>query len=58
MPEFKKIELPVSRNEIQTTSAFKYRYTVGQYASQDDAQKDLEKVQQNGFKDAYIVKLN
>jgi N-acetylmuramoyl-L-alanine amidase len=58
VPEFKKIELPVSRNEIQTTSAFKYRYTVGQYASQDDAQKDLEKVQQNGFKDAYIVKLN
>ena len=56
--EFKKIELPVSRNEIQTGSAFKYRYTVGQYASQDDAVKDLEKVQQKGFKDAYIVKLN
>ena len=58
VPEFKKIELPVSRNEIQTSSAFKYRYTVGQYASQDEALKDLEKVQEKGFKDAYIVKLN
>jgi len=58
VPEFKKIELPVSRNEIQTSSAFKYKYTVGQYASQDEALKDLEKVQQKGFKDAYIVKLN
>jgi N-acetylmuramoyl-L-alanine amidase len=58
IPEFKKIELPVSRNEIQTSSAFKYRYTVGEYASQDEALKDLEKVQQKGFKDAYIVKLN
>ncbi len=58
VPVFKKIELPVSRNEIQTSSAFKYRYTVGEYASQDEALKDLEKVQQKGFKDAYIVKLN
>jgi N-acetylmuramoyl-L-alanine amidase len=58
VPEFKKIELPVSRNVIQSAHTFKYRYTVGEYTSQDEALKDLEKVQQKGFKDAYIVKLN
>ena len=58
VPEFMKIQLPVSRNEIQTTSAFIYRYTVGQYASQNEALNDLRKVKQKGFKDAYIVKLN
>jgi N-acetylmuramoyl-L-alanine amidase len=58
IPEFKKIELPVARNEIQTNSPYKYRYTVGSYPSQDEARRDLEKVQQKGFKDAYIVKLN
>jgi N-acetylmuramoyl-L-alanine amidase len=57
-PEFKKIEFTVSRNEIRTQSVFRYRYMVGEYASINEAIKDLEKVQQNGFKDAYIVKLN
>ena len=58
IPDFKKVELPVARNEIQTKSPYKYRYTVGSYPSQDEARRDLEKVQQKGFKDAYIVKLN
>ncbi len=58
IPEFKKIELPVDRNEIQTNSPYKFRYTVGSYPSQDEARRDLEKVQQKGFKDAYIVKVN
>lgn len=58
IPDFKKVELPVARNEIQTNSPYKYRYTVGSYPSQDEARRDLEKVQQKGFKDAYIVKLN
>jgi len=54
---FKKIEIPVTRKKLDTTTAFKYRYTVGTYTSQDAAKKDLEKVQKNGFKDAYIIKL-
>ncbi len=58
IPEFKKIDLPVARNEIETTSPYKYRYTVGSYPSQDEAKRDLEKIQQKGFKDAYIVKVN
>jgi N-acetylmuramoyl-L-alanine amidase len=55
---FKKIGLPVTRVKLNTTTAFKYRYTVGSYTSQDAAKKDLEKVQSNGFKDAYIIKLD
>jgi N-acetylmuramoyl-L-alanine amidase len=53
--EFKKIGIPVTRNELTTSSVFKYRYTVGAYASKDEAKKDLEKVQLSGFKDAYII---
>jgi N-acetylmuramoyl-L-alanine amidase len=56
--EFKRIGLPVSRDELNTSSSYKYRYTAGNYTSMEDAKKDLEKVQQNGFKDAYIVKTN
>jgi N-acetylmuramoyl-L-alanine amidase len=56
--EFKRIGLPVSRDELNTSSSYKYRYTAGNYTSMEEAQKDLEKVQQNGFKDAYIVKKN
>ena len=54
---FKKLGLPVTRKKLNTTSAYKYLYTVGSYDSQDAAKKDLEKVKKNGFKDAYIVKV-
>jgi N-acetylmuramoyl-L-alanine amidase len=58
LPEFKKIELPVVRNEIVTESVYRYKYTVGSYSSQDEAKRDLEKIQQKGFRDAYVVKMN
>ena len=54
---FKKIGLSVTRKKLNTTSAYKYLYTVGTYGSQEAAKKDLEKVQKNGFKDAYIIKV-
>lgn len=54
---FKKLGLPVTRKKLNTTSAYKYLYTVGSYDSQDAAKKDLEKVKKNGFKDAYVVKV-
>ncbi|MEN9999453.1 MAG: hypothetical protein RI922_2443 [Bacteroidota bacterium] len=54
---FKKLGLTVTRKKLNTTSAYKYLYTVGSYESQDAAKKDLEKVKKNGFKDAYIVKV-
>jgi N-acetylmuramoyl-L-alanine amidase len=54
---FKKIGLTVTRKKLNTTSAYKYLYTVGTYDSQEAAKKDLENVKKNGFKDAYIVKV-
>ena len=54
--EFKQLGIPVSRNQLNTTSSYKYQYTVGAYSSKDEALKDLEKIQTNGFKDAFILK--
>jgi N-acetylmuramoyl-L-alanine amidase len=54
---FKNLGVSVARKEINTSAAYKYRYYAGTYASKDAAMKDLEKVQKNGFKDAYIVKM-
>ncbi len=54
--EFKQLGIPVSRNKLNTTSSYKYQYTVGTYGSKDEALLDLEKIQTNGFKDAFILK--
>ena len=54
---FKKIGLKITRTKLTTTSAYKYRYTAGPYKDKEAAKKDLEKVQKNGFKDAYFIKL-
>lgn len=54
---FKKIGIPVKRIKLNTTNSYKYRYTCGTYKSQEEAKKDLEKVRSNGFKDAYIIKI-
>jgi N-acetylmuramoyl-L-alanine amidase len=56
--EFKRIGLPVERKKVNSTSAYKYQYRTSIYASQDDAKRDLEKVQKSGFKDAYIIQVN
>ena len=52
---FKKTGLKVTRTKLNTTSAFKYRYTVGPYKDKATAKKDLEIVQKKGFKDAIII---
>jgi N-acetylmuramoyl-L-alanine amidase len=54
---FKNIGVPIERKKLNTSSAYKYLYTTGTYTSQDSAKKDLEKIQKNGFKDAYIKRL-
>jgi N-acetylmuramoyl-L-alanine amidase len=55
--EFKRLGLKVTRTKLNTTSAYKYRYTVGPYSDKESAGKDLEKVKKNGFKDAYLINL-
>ena len=52
---FKKIGEPVIRQKLATTGAYKYRYIVGNFTTKDAGMAILEKVQQNGFKDAIII---
>lgn len=54
---FKKTGLKVTRTKLETTNAYKYRYTSGPYTEKSTAEKDLEKAKKNGFKDAYIIKI-
>ena len=54
---FKNIGIPIERKKLNTTASYKYLYTTGTYSSQDSAKKDLEKIQKQGFKDAYIKRL-
>jgi N-acetylmuramoyl-L-alanine amidase len=56
--EFKRIGIPVERKKVNSTSAYKYQYRTPVYASQDEAKRELEKVQKSGFKDAYIIQVN
>lgn len=57
-PEFKKLGLGVTRTKLNSSSAFKYRYTIGPYSDSESARRDLENVKKNGFKDAYIINLS
>jgi N-acetylmuramoyl-L-alanine amidase len=54
---FKKTGLKVTRTKLDTSNAYKYRYTAGPYNDKESAEKDLEKAKKNGFKDAYIIKI-
>jgi len=54
---FKKLGMPVTRRKIDGETQYKFQYTVGAYTSKDAANKDLEKVRSNGFKDAYVIRL-
>ena len=52
---FKKLKMEVRRKELDTTRAYKYIYTVGEYNTREDAKKELELVQTRGFKDAIVI---
>lgn len=53
---FKKVKMAVRRRELNTTSAYKYIYTVGSYSSRSEAKTALQKVKEKGFKDAIVIK--
>ncbi len=52
---FKKSGLLVERRQLNTTSAYKYIYVVGNYTSRDEAKMALPEIQRKGFKDAIII---
>ena len=53
---FRKLKMEVSRTELNTSSAYKYIYTVGSYATRKEAKDALTEVQSRGFKDAIVIK--
>jgi len=55
-PGFKRIGMAVDREKLNTTSAYKYIYLVGNYASRKEARQALEGIRNKGFKDALVVK--
>jgi N-acetylmuramoyl-L-alanine amidase len=50
---FKKTGVTVIRTKLTTSSSYKYKYTSGSYKDKASVEKALEKVKNNGFKDAY-----
>lgn len=48
--------LDVKRIKLNTTSAYKYIYIVGNYASRSEANAKLAGIRQKGFKDAFVTK--
>lgn len=55
-PHMKKAGMTVDRKELNTSSAYKYIYIVGNYASEKEAKTALEDVKKKGFKDAIVIK--
>ena len=53
---FKKLPSAVTRTELNTTNAYKYIYTVGNYATKEEADQALKEIKTKGFPDAYVVK--
>lgn len=53
---FKKLKMEVRRKELNTTSTYKYIYTVGEYSTRSDAKKELDLVRTRGFKDAIVIR--
>lgn len=55
-PNMKKAGMTVERRELNTTSAYKYIYIVGNYSTKNEATSALEGIKNKGFKDAIVVK--
>lgn len=55
IPAFKKLDYPVERIFIESSSMYKYKYYVGPFTDKKTAKKAQKAVQSNGFGDAFIV---
>ncbi len=55
IPQFKKLDKPVNRVEVETTSLYKYKYYVGSFASKKEAKTLQKEIQENGFADAFVT---
>lgn len=48
--------LDVKRIQLNTTSAYKYIYVVGNYATKSEANAALSEIKKKGFRDAFVTK--
>lgn len=55
IPEFKKLNYKVERVKINSSSMYKYKYFIGPFATKKQAKKAQKSVQENGYKDAFVV---
>ena len=55
--EFKKLNTEVERLKVESKSIYKYKYFVGKFETKKETKTLLKKVRENGFPDAYVVKL-
>jgi N-acetylmuramoyl-L-alanine amidase len=53
---FKSLGMTITRTKLNTTSAYKYIYTVGNYATKTDANAAIPAIKAKGYKDAIVVK--
>jgi N-acetylmuramoyl-L-alanine amidase len=53
---FKSLGMTITRIKLNTTSAYKYIYTVGNYATKTEANAALPAIKAKGYKDAIVVK--
>lgn len=55
IPEFKKLEYPVERVQVNSNSNYKYKYYVGKCTDKKEAKKIQKIAKEKGFPDAFIV---
>ena len=53
---FKSLGMTITRTKLNTTSAYKYIYTIGNYATKTEANAALPAIKAKGYKDAIVVK--
>ncbi|MFD1553695.1 hypothetical protein DNU06_10125 [Putridiphycobacter roseus] len=53
--EFKRLNYPIERVKINSTSMYKYKYFIGPFETKKLAKKAQKEVQNKGYTDAFIV---
>lgn len=55
--EFKKLKVAVERVKVESKSMYKYKYYIGKFATKKECKSFLKKARENGFPDAFVVRL-
>lgn len=53
--EFKKLEYPVERTMLESSSMYKYKYYLGPFTDKKEAKKAQKHAQETGFPDAFLI---